>query len=38
MGLLGVSLSREKEAGRVNGLSVMAQQIRLTRDVMKHLV
>lgn len=38
MGLLGVSLSREKEAGRVNGPSVKAQQIRLTRDVVKHLV
>lgn len=38
MGLLGVSLSRDKEAGRLNRPSAKAQQIRLTRNVMKHLV
>lgn len=38
MGLLGISLSRDKEAGRLNRPPAKAQQVRLTRDVMKHLV
>lgn len=35
---MGVPFSREKEAGRVKGPSVKTQQVRLTRDGMKHLV
>lgn len=38
MRLLGVPLNREKEAGRVKGSSVNAQQIRLTKDGIKPLV
>lgn len=38
MGTLGVSSSRGRETGRVEGPSVKAQLIKLIRDRMKHLV